>query len=887
MRFSKLPIFAIAIIGLLFMQSCATQPSIKPDRDDYKIDLSSVDLGKIDSTQLELAYKELQEGRIQSARRAFYIYLAAFPDDADGLVGAGFAALRDESPAAAADHFSRAVAISPGYADAHYGLALALSRRGETAKAAESAKKAYELSPEGEGIYTLFARLNPDWFPALPEFSRSQIPLGNFRISAANTYQVKERGVWKDFFWKGINLGAALPGKYASEFPDKSTYEVWFTEMGKAGFNLIRVYTVHPPRFYEALREYNLSAKAPLYLVHGVWAELPPGDDFRDATWWREWQKEMMNVIDLLHGRANIPARPGHASGAYRADLSPWVAGIILGREWEPGNVEIFNKKYQNSGSRFSGRFVECAGGTPMEVFLAEAMEFYLAYEHDGYNTQSPIAFTNWPTTDPLYHPSEATKAEEAVLRKKLNLPYEEGQKIVEYDNDAISLDMEKFSSGPENRAGMFASYHAYPYYPDFMNLDPDYKAGRDAEGPNNYIAYLSALVAHHAGHPVVISEFGVPSSRLVAHWQAQGMNHGGLDETAQGAMDARMLGSIRGSGCQGAVLFAWIDEWFKKNWLVIDFENPLDRKPFWYNVQDAEENYGLLGYHPGSEGPTVLVDGKDADWAAQPVYAAGRGYTLKVIADEGWLHLGLWRDSTVPLEESVLIGVDTHDLRRGDHRLPFGLSAASEAGLEFVVIFQGEKAAVFADNRYDLFTHRYKRPYRSQNNSDGTFLMPQTESNRLRVGRDGTIYPEHRQEIGWLRKGSQDRSSDSFNSLSEWTGDREFLEARIPWGLLNMSDPSSRTVVSDRAGTISGEVGGLKTDGFRFVLATYAGDAFASKASLTGTVPAQVKGRIAVPPLFTWKEWEVPTWHMFKKESLAIYSRALQTLSETAGQFR
>lgn len=59
-----------------------------------------------------------------------------------------------------------------------------------------------------------------------------------------------------------------------------------------------------------------------------------------------------------------------------------------------------------------------------------------------------------------------------------------------------------KESFGP----GQFASYHIYPYYPDFYRLLPEHEE-------NTYLQYLRDINDHHH-MPVVISEFGCPSSR-------------------------------------------------------------------------------------------------------------------------------------------------------------------------------------------------------------------------------------------------------------------------------------------------------------------------------------------------------------------------------------
>src|SRR5690606_10352708 len=99
--------------------------------------------------------------------------------------------------------------------------------------------------------------------------------------------------------------------------------------------NTLRLYTILPPPFYRALRAWNLThADRTLWLVHGVWTELPPDHDFDHPAWKEGFRQEMRRVVDLLHGNATIPVRPGHAGGRYDADVSRWTLGYILGREW-------------------------------------------------------------------------------------------------------------------------------------------------------------------------------------------------------------------------------------------------------------------------------------------------------------------------------------------------------------------------------------------------------------------------------------------------------------------------------------------------------------------------------------------------------------------------
>ena len=114
--------------------------------------------------------------------------------------------------------------------------------------------------------------------------------------------------------------------------------------------------------------------------------------------------------------------------------------------------------------------------GSPMESWTAEQCDWMLTAEVERYNTIRPIAYTNWPTLDPLHHPTEATTSEESAWRKRAGRPIQYTK--LEYDNDAVSLDAARVRPTSANPAGWFASFHAYPYYPDFMLYDPAYLRG-------------------------------------------------------------------------------------------------------------------------------------------------------------------------------------------------------------------------------------------------------------------------------------------------------------------------------------------------------------------------------------------------------------------------
>jgi hypothetical protein len=101
----------------------------------------------------------------------------------------------------------------------------------------------------------------------------------------------------------------------------------------------------------------------------------------------------------------------------------------------------------------------------------------------------------------------------------------------------------------------------------------------------------------HYYPKPLIIAEFGVPSSWGDAHVAQSGMNHGGHDEVAQGHYAVRMFDNMVEAGCAGGALFAWIDEWCKNTWITEFLEFPLLSRPRWLNVTAPEQNFGLIAF--------------------------------------------------------------------------------------------------------------------------------------------------------------------------------------------------------------------------------------------------------------------------------------------------
>ena len=802
------------------------------------------------------AWHAYRSERIPVAQARFAAADSLCPGLPDIQIGLGFVALRQGALGTAERRFSSALKADSQNADGWYGMGLVRQRQGRRDQAAGAFRRALRIAPGYADVKRQLDALGDldDALPPVRKPAVAQVPARTH----GERFEIRRAGTWVPFYVKGINLGAARPGKFAAEFPtDDSTYTAWLTLMAGAHANAVRLYTILPPAFYRALKRWNDGHPGQaLWLVHGVWAELPPEDNYDDTAWKTEFRDEMRRVVDLLHGHAIIPARPGHASGRYTVDVSDHVLAFIIGREWEPFTIRHYNEGHAGRSS-FRGTFLAVDSGTPADVWMAEQCEHLLDYEWDTYHAQRPIAYTNWPTLDPLHHPTEPTLEEEAALRDRLGLPPLKG--IHEYDNDDQSLDAMLVRSTAADLGGYFASYHAYPYYPDFMDYDSTYGMAHDSSGVSHYLGYLADLKRHHAGRPLLIAEYGVPSSRGLAHLQPEGMHHGGHDERAMADLDVRLTKDIRQAGLAGGILFAWIDEWFKHNWVVVDLEVPADHTRLWHNAMDAEQNYGLLGQYAGS--PERPEPGGDpARWRALTSLEGNDSLELRVGSDEAYLYLAL--DARTPLDADrvhYLVGLDTYRADRGEFRLP-GVPGIG-VGVEFYLdLSDSTSGQLFVTRSYNPYIQPradmgptgldpfYNVLCTADSHSDtGQFDSMFVTTNRFRLTRTGRRIPATGVNRGRLRYGRVATSS-----LADWfierTAERSLVEVRLPWGLLNVTDPSSRTVLT--AVRAHENVTTAQTDGFRFVVVALD----RQDNHMAAFVPASAA--------YVWPTWEDPQWH-------------------------
>jgi len=142
-------------------------------------------------------------------------------------------------------------------------------------------------------------------------------------------------------FLNGINLGATVPGHQPGELaPTADDIARWLEEISTFGFDVIRVYTIQQPHFYDELLAFNeANPDSPLYVMHGVW--IPEADFFASQDLFADavrfgMSEEIADAVAAVHGDAALPEPRGHASGVFTSDVSDWLAGWIIGVEMDP-----------------------------------------------------------------------------------------------------------------------------------------------------------------------------------------------------------------------------------------------------------------------------------------------------------------------------------------------------------------------------------------------------------------------------------------------------------------------------------------------------------------------------------------------------------------------
>jgi hypothetical protein len=264
-------------------------------------------------------------------------------------------------------------------------------------------------------------------------------------------------GEYDEFEIKGVNMGAGVAGHFATDYAiTKEEYLSWFDDIKKMGANTIRIYTLLGTAFYEAVYEYNYNNNDPIYIIHGLWLNDYAHFSHRDAYHkdiLGALERDARTMVDIIWGNRNVNLGDAAGTGFYRKNISQWVIGYILGVEWEDLTVIYTDKKNKGKKDSYQGKYMYTTeDATAFEAMLARLGDSIIDYETKKYGAQRLVAFANWPTTD----------------------PFEYNNSVTYFFNKVAKVDVEHIKTTDKFISGTFASYHVYPYYPDYLSYEKD-----------------------------------------------------------------------------------------------------------------------------------------------------------------------------------------------------------------------------------------------------------------------------------------------------------------------------------------------------------------------------------------------------------------------------
>lgn len=601
---------------------------------------------------------------------------------------------------------------------------------------------------------------------------------------------------------RGVNLGLGKPGYFATDRAiTKEEYLRWFQQIQDMGANVIRTYTLAHTNFYEAFYEYNVENSDPLYLIHGVWVNdylINSTYSALEEEFYEPFLRDCKAVVDAIHGRYKDNSAGTIFPLHYKKDISSWVFGYILGIEWEGTLVGYTDYSFPQL-DQFQGEYFYTENGSNFEIFLASIAEEVARYETNKYGSQRVMAFSNWPTTDPLDYP------------KNIN----------DYYRKFAKLDVEHIRCTNAFAPKQFASYHIYPYHPDYYKYF-------EVHEENTYLQYLREINDHHS-MPVVITEFGIPSSRgRASEEQSLGRNQGGMNETQQGEALVSLYQDIMEAGCAGGVVFSWQDEWFKRTWNTWANVDLLT-SPYWSDYQTNEQSFGILTFDPGEERSVCYVDGDRAEWTEDDLVSQQDGIRLSMKYDEKFVYFLAEQEGFDLVTDRLYIPIDTTPKSGSTRAADLSLSMSDPA--DFVIEINGRaNSRLLVQERYDIIESLFYSQITPESLISKTFPAPNSDRfsavrmllvNNLFYQRD-SIYDEdfsddkridfreysttnltqyfisEQYETGKLTYGNANPDAPNFNSLADFCAGDGFVEIKLPWQLLNFADPSNMRIHDD-----------------------------------------------------------------------------------------
>jgi|GEM_PF-2187726 len=574
----------------------------------------------------------------------------------------------------------------------------------------------------------------------------------------------------------GINVNGGLPGVFPGE--DKvsvKTYLTWFEDISRLGMNSVRVTDLMSENFYKAVLEFNEQEGQAIYVLQGIAFDevaLKYGVDPLSRESREDFKEKAESVINSVHGN---PGSFIHLPffDSYVTDVSEYIIGYSLGPEWQ--SHDVIYGELMNDPLQYQGRyFTSTEEASAFEAFIAEILDHVVDYTYERYGRQPIVSFQG----------STGLFKEDLVLSTDGRMLSLESK--TDFGISSI-VDGEHIVPTPALRSGYFVSYNIYS----------------DETGPeSDYENIYQEITAYHTV-PVLISEYGYPSTRLATNF-VKDKRVPYLSEEDQADRIIRSLDQIEATDILGSFLMEYHDSWFKSTWNTVD-RKILDSAAYWSDAQTSTQAFGIIAYDPVYEGRSFHMDGNHDEWEAEDLLRTNDTYSLSVSMDSKYLYLLVESHEANNLLTSQLVIDFDITPKSGAYQSPY-FDMAYARPVDFLVLISNQEARVLVHDYYD--TYRFEKsipalkvrpdliPVRKNTNGFSDILID-VEPGYVKEIYDHAI-GEGTLITGQLYSGNTNPASDDFTSYADYYMNPNRLELRLPWALLNFMDPSNQMIHDD-----------------------------------------------------------------------------------------
>lgn len=600
------------------------------------------------------------------------------------------------------------------------------------------------------------------------------------KTNGKDIYIVKNNE-WKKMNIIGVNLDPAKPGVFPSEnIVKEDEYLRWIQYIYDMGINCIRVPNLMSQNFYNSLEKFNKDKENPIYLMQGIYFDevnLKDGYDAQSDNLKEIFKKNIKLIIDSIHGNPYNFDKPDIVQ-FYDTDISKYLLGYTIGIEFAKNDLiyteimndkKIYNGKYLYTNDKASS----------FESYMAQMGDYLADYELEMYKKQSLISFTGSSS----YH----------IVSSRSNL---NGESVIAKDDEIEDI---KDYMNPENikikkklKTGIFATYNVYPSYSEIKQY----------QGNIDY--YFEKINEYHK-IPVVIGEFGIPSSRSAGNFNADIHNKGYINEKEQGEALVEVYKAIKSANCAGSFIFEFQDSWHNSSWNTKE-SKILDRSPYWSDAQTYSQHFGLMTFDPGEKESICYPDDSISEWKDEDIVSKNDNISLYTKSDERYLYFMAKSSDRLDFsKKDIYIDLDTTPKSGCNNSSQFKLEFDSP--IDFIVSIKDKKNAM-------VLVHEYYNRFNFYENKKYNQVRPDLIKHIKDMDEFAPIFIEVRPKMyvkslgGFLEKvsyetgklvhGNANPKNKDFNSVSDFYINDNYIEIRIPWGLLNFMDPSTKQIQDD-----------------------------------------------------------------------------------------